>query len=137
MGEKSGRGAALPDSVEAALADGSVRFLGRIDVDELRWLYENTALFLFLTLDEGFGMPTLEALATGAPLLASDIPVFREILGDRATFVDPRDVAAVTASITALMAAPRPPADATAVLDHYTWENAVHRMRAAITEGAR
>jgi glycosyltransferase involved in cell wall biosynthesis len=137
VGEKSGLGASLPDSVQAALADGSVRLMGRIDVEELRWLYENAALFLFLTLDEGFGMPTLEALATGAPLLVSDIPVFREILGDRATFVDPRDVAAVTASIASLVAAPRPPADATAVLEHYTWENAVHRMRAAIVEGAR
>lgn len=137
VGEKSGLGAALPASVEAALADGSVRLLGRIDVEELRWLYENTALFLFLTLDEGFGMPTLEALATGAPLLASDIPVFREIVGDRATLIDPRDVAVVSAAISTLVRSPRPPVDAEAVLGHYTWEKAVHRMRAAISEGIR
>jgi glycosyltransferase involved in cell wall biosynthesis len=136
VGERSGLGAALPASVQAALSDGSVRMLGRIDVEELRWLYENTALFLFLTLDEGFGMPTLEALTTGAPLLVSDIPVFREILGDRATFVDPRDVTAVAEAVSALVRSPRPPANAEAVLERYTWENAVHRMRAAIVESA-
>ncbi len=137
VGERSGLGAALPSSVEDALSDGSVRLLGRIDVDELRWLYENTALFLFLTLDEGFGMPTLEALATGAPMLLSDIPVFHEIVGERARFVDPRDVEAVSEAISALVRDPGSPADAAPVLAHYTWENAVHRMRAAIVAGAR
>lgn len=137
VGERSGLAAALPASVQAALSDGSVRMLGRIDVDELRWLYENTSLFLFLTLDEGFGMPTLEALATGAPLLASDIPVFREILGDRATLVDPRDVEAIAEAVSTLVRSPGPPADATAILEHYTWENAVHRMRAAIVGADR
>lgn len=137
VGEKSGLGAALPTSVEAALSDGSVRLMGRVDVDELRWLYENTALFLFLTLDEGFGMPTLEALATGAPLLVSDIPVFREILGDEAGFVDPRDVEAVARAISSQLADPRPTAKATGILQYYTWDNAAHRMRASIVAGGR
>ncbi len=137
VGERSGRGAALPASVEPALADGSVRLLGRVEVEELRWLYENTDLFLFLTLDEGFGMPTLEAVSTGAPLLVSDIPVFREILGNQASFVDPRDVVAVSRAITSSLATPAPPSEAAAILEHYTWDSAVRRMRAALPVGER
>lgn len=137
VGEKSGREAELPDSVEVAVRSGCVRLIGRVDADELRWLYENTSAFLFLTLAEGFGMPTLEALATGAPLLASDIPVFREILGDQARLVDPRDVEAASDAIAALVRDPRPLADAEDTLSAYTWESSVHRMRAVITEGAR
>ncbi len=48
---------------------------------------------------EGFGMPVLEALAHGAPVLCADIPPFREIAGTAALFVDPLDVAAIAAGI--------------------------------------
>lgn len=134
VGEASGLGVRLSPAAEAARADGSVRLLGRVSTEELRWLYESTALFVFLTLDEGFGMPTLEALAAGAPILASDIPVFREILGDQARLVDPLDRRAIAAAMRELVADPQPPADPAAVLERYTWESVVHRLRAAVLE---
>jgi len=51
------------------------------------------------SLFEGFGMPVLEALAHGAPIVCSDIAPFREIAGDTAVFVDPRDVEAIAAAL--------------------------------------
>ncbi|QHC54253.1 glycosyltransferase family 4 protein [Rathayibacter tanaceti] len=134
VGEASGVRTEFLPAVRAALDDGSVRLLGRIEVEELRWLYENAALFLFLTLDEGFGLPTLEALACGTPTLASDIPVFREILGEHAHLVDPRDGEAIAATIRELVAHPRPALDPAPVLEHYSWDAVVQRLRTAMLE---
>lgn len=52
---------------------------------------------------EGFGLPPLEALATGTPVVASDIPVLREVLGDQATFAPPGDADAWAAAIAATL----------------------------------
>ncbi|NQX10459.1 glycosyltransferase family 4 protein [Microbacteriaceae bacterium VKM Ac-2855] len=137
VGEASGRSAELPDEIRGALDDGSIRLLGRMSDDELRWLYENADVFLFLTLDEGFGMPILEALASRTPMLVSDIPVFRELLGERGRRVDPRDFDAIVAAIREVVRDPQGPIDPTPLLDYYTWENAARRMRAAVMEVVR
>ena len=89
-----------------------------------------------MSLDEGFGIPVLEALHFGAPVVVSDIPVFREILGDRATFVSPLDLGAVAAAIERPgRQAPRPapvdPADL-----GYTWEPGAARGSASGGAGA-
>lgn len=134
VGEASGRAEDLPESMRHAIEDGSVRFLGRVSDDELRWLYLHATVFAFLTLDEGFGMPLLEALSMNTPMLISDIPVFREIVGDRARRVDPRDDEAIAVAMRELVTDPQPPRDAESVLEYYTWENAARRMRAAVVE---
>lgn len=54
------------------------------------------------SLFEGFGLPVLEALANGAPVLCSDIPPFREIAGDHAVFVEPRSIDAIAAGMVAI-----------------------------------
>ncbi len=58
--------------------------------DDLAGYYQNADCFVFPSLYEGFGIPILEAFATGCPVLASDIPVFHEIAGSAALFFDPR-----------------------------------------------
>lgn len=58
---------------------------------ELASLYIHAKALIFPSLMEGFGLPALEALSVGCPVICSDIPVFHEILGDAATFFDPMD----------------------------------------------
>lgn len=58
--------------------------------DELADTYARARLFISCSLEEGFGMPALEAMATGLPVALSAIPVYREIAGDHAVFFNPR-----------------------------------------------
>ena len=133
VGEPGGKAADLPGMAAAAVASGAVRFLGFIDDDELAWLYTNARVFLFLSLDEGFGMPTLEAAQFGCPVVASDIAVFREILGSRARYVPPHDVQAVASAIRDAFEAGRViPVDVEKL--GYSWELTARRIRAAILQ---
>jgi glycosyltransferase involved in cell wall biosynthesis len=68
---------------------------GYVPDDELSSLYENAALFVYPSLYEGFGIPPLEAMSLGCPVILSDIPVFREIFGDAAHYVDPLDAGSI------------------------------------------
>jgi glycosyltransferase involved in cell wall biosynthesis len=104
VGEPEGRTAALSAAARAAVDRGAVLFLDRVDDETLAWLYAHAAVFCYLSLDEGFGLPPLEALHFGAPLLVSDIPVFRETCGDRGRYVDPYDERAIAAALRDMLA---------------------------------
>lgn len=67
-----------------------VEALGAVPEKTLRALYQGAALFVFLSLVEGFGYPPIEGLRAGTPVLCSDIDVFREVCGDLVNYVDPR-----------------------------------------------
>jgi glycosyltransferase involved in cell wall biosynthesis len=120
----------LEPAVQRAIEEGAIRLLGGIDDAELAWLFGHAELFVFLSLDEGFGLPPVEALSFGCPVLASDIPVLRETLGDRATFVDPTDPSAIAAAFQAL---DPPPARSAPVSTD--WGATVRRLRSAIDGG--
>jgi glycosyltransferase involved in cell wall biosynthesis len=76
--------------------------LSAISDDELTGLYAGARAFLFPSLVEGFGLPLLEAMAAGTPVIASDVPVFREIAADCALLADPHSVTAWTTAIRSL-----------------------------------
>jgi glycosyltransferase involved in cell wall biosynthesis len=69
----------------------SVFFLGHADTRDLLHLYNAAEVLVFPSFYEGFGLPPLEAMACGTCVVASDIPVFREILQDAALLVDAND----------------------------------------------
>ncbi len=69
----------------------NVHFLGRIEDEQLVRLYNNAECFIFPSLYEGFGLPPLEAMACGCPVLVSDIPVEREVCGEAAQYFNPLD----------------------------------------------
>lgn len=65
-----------------------VRHLGWLDDGELGHLYRQARAIAIPSLHEGFGLPVLEGMEAGVPVIASDIPAFREVAGDHATLVD-------------------------------------------------
>ena len=70
----------------------NIRFLGRVSDEELLQLYNQASCFIFPSIYEGFGIPPIEAMHCGCPVLAADIPVTREVCGDAALYFNPYDV---------------------------------------------
>jgi glycosyltransferase involved in cell wall biosynthesis len=83
---------ALSRSVARAKEAGHIRITGYVSDRELAALYRNCALFIMASVYEGFGMPVVEAMACGARVALSRIPVFEEIAGNYARYVEPLDV---------------------------------------------
>ncbi len=72
------------------LPERAVRFLGHVPFARLQQVVAQATALLFPSIDEGFGLPPLEALACGTAVVCSDLDVTREVLGDQAAFADPR-----------------------------------------------
>jgi glycosyltransferase involved in cell wall biosynthesis len=83
-----------------------VVFTGFISEGELRWLYENTAAYIFPSLSEGFGLPGLEAMAHGAPVVSSNATCLPEIYGDAAYYFNPIVVSDIAHKIHAVISKP-------------------------------
>ncbi|HSF40598.1 MAG TPA: glycosyltransferase family 1 protein [Thermoanaerobaculia bacterium] len=75
--------------VAAAEREGWLAYLGYVSPGELAALYRNASAVLLPSFYEGFGLPVVEALSAGAPLVLSDIPVLREVAGDAALYAPP------------------------------------------------
>ena len=96
------RGAAPRRAHELGIA-AAVRTLGAVPEEDLVCLYNCADLFVFPSLYEGFGLPPLEAMACGAPVICSDAGALPEVTGDAATHVDPHDVAGLAAAMRATL----------------------------------
>jgi glycosyltransferase involved in cell wall biosynthesis len=82
---------------------GRVRWLGYVPESELVALYAGAELFVYPSRLEGFGLPLLEAMACGAPVVASDVPALREVGGEAACFVPPGDAVALRQAMAQLL----------------------------------
>ncbi len=85
----------MQEKAKSLGVEDQVLFPGYVRDSELVTLYSLAAAFLFPSAAEGFGLPLLEAMATGCPMIVSDIPVFHEIAGDTAVYVPAGDPAAL------------------------------------------
>lgn len=83
---------------------GDLLHLERVPAEELRVLYTHASAFVFPSNYEGFGLPPLEAMQCGAPVIASDIETHRWVLGDAAMYFNPYDMTALAAQIERLVA---------------------------------
>ncbi len=79
-------------------------FTGHVSEGQLRWLYEHCAAYVFPSLSEGFGLPGLEAMAHGAPVVSSNATCLPEIYGQAAHYFDPLDVQAMADAINEVLA---------------------------------
>jgi glycosyltransferase involved in cell wall biosynthesis len=87
---------------KAAIAD-RLRLTGYLKDDELCALYSSCKAFIYPSVYEGFGLPPLEAMACGAPVIAGRIPALQETLGNAALLVEPMDVEALAKAIVGLL----------------------------------
>ncbi|MFJ3958952.1 glycosyltransferase family 4 protein [Arthrobacter sp. NPDC090010] len=137
-----------PESVARTNGGGTsstaIEYLGRVDDQELRRLYASARAFVFPSLYEGFGIPPLEAQASGLPVLASDAAALREVLGSSARYFARQSEESLLAGLREL--------DTDAVLRQkfislgqenaakYSWSysaEAVNGLLSTLTEGAR
>ncbi len=70
----------------------NIKILGPVKPEMLRKYYSNADIFVYLSIDEGFGLPPLEAMACGTNVVVSDIPVFREVYKDYAFYTKDENV---------------------------------------------
>ena len=83
--------------------EGHVDFIGFISDSELKTLYVNARSFIFASLFEGFGIPLIEAMASGTPIVCSDSTSLPEVVGDCALLFNPLDVQNISDSIIQIM----------------------------------
>jgi glycosyltransferase involved in cell wall biosynthesis len=126
--------AGLPGEDDAALKryvsrnhlEDTIRFMGYVGDDDLPQLYANAQLFLFPSITEGFGIPPLEAMRCGIPVVAASASCMPEVLGDAAIWVNPLSVESIAEGIaTALLdkdARSRAIAKGLSRAEQFTWE---------------
>jgi glycosyltransferase involved in cell wall biosynthesis len=93
-------GGALHEAVRRAELQSAVLFPGHVPLEDLRGLYSSCSAFVFPSLYEGFGMPVLEAMACGAPVICSNTSALPEVAGDAAILVEPTSAEAIAAAMT-------------------------------------
>ena len=81
--------------IEKSPARDRIRVTGYVSAEDLAGWYARAAVFAFPSLDEGFGMPVLEAMSAGVPVIASNRSALPEVAGDAAVLVDPDDTEAL------------------------------------------
>jgi glycosyltransferase involved in cell wall biosynthesis len=114
-----------------------VRWLGFVDDDELAALYRGARAVAYPSLYEGFGIPVLEAMACGAPVVTSAGGATEEVAGNAAVLVDPRDTTAIATGIEEAAArASELREKGLARAREYSWDDVARRTRAVYEEAA-
>ncbi len=106
VGGKQGTEFKIRQRAEQLGLGGSVILLGEVDQDLLPALYQGADLFLYPTLYEGFGLPVVEAMASGVAVITSNTSALKEIAEGYAYLVDPLDVAGMGEAIALCMTDP-------------------------------
>ena len=89
----------LETAKKVGIAYEDIVFTGYVTDGQLRWLYQNCAAYVFPSLSEGFGLPGLEAMLHGAPVVSSNSTCLPEVYGDAAEYFDPNNALEMTKKI--------------------------------------
>jgi len=140
IGDEISKLPALRRAVHSHKLHKHVRFLGYLPDDTLAILYRLAAVFVFPSLYEGFGLPPLEAMACGAPVVTSNVSSLPEVTGDAAVLVDPYDVESIADGIARVLSDPALREDmrmkGMARAREFSWERSVARTREIYREVA-
>jgi glycosyltransferase involved in cell wall biosynthesis len=141
IGDEVSKYAALRRAVHRYQLHQYVRFLGYLPEETLAVMYRLAGVFVFPSLYEGFGLPPLEAMASGTPVVTSNVSSLPEVAGDAALLVDPYDPGAIADGIYMVLT------DETTRRDLrrrglerarlFSWETSVRRIRNIYCEAIR
>ena len=98
-GYKGWNNQAIMERIQAAEAEGWLKYLGYVPNEHLPLLYSGARLFTFPSIYEGFGLPVLEAMASGVPVMTSDRASLPEVGGDAVAYVDPEDLGSIAKAL--------------------------------------
>lgn len=111
-------------------------FVGKVSEDDLAALYRGALFLVFPSFYEGFGLPIIEAFASGTPVITSNVTSMPEIAGDAALLVDPNDVGDIAAAIEKLYNSPELRAELVQRgfkrVANFTWDAVADRVKAAV-----
>jgi glycosyltransferase involved in cell wall biosynthesis len=132
IGDDISKYAGLRRAVHTHQLHKYVRFLGYLPEETLAVLYRLAGVFVFPSLYEGFGLPPLEAMASGTPVVTSNVSSLPEVAGDAAVLVDPLDPSAIADGIYRVLTDERLRRDlrrkGLARAAQFSWESSVRRV---------
>ena len=133
IGDEISKLPALRRAVHSHKLHKHVRFLGYLEDETLASLYRLASVFVFPSLYEGFGLPPLEAMASGTPVVTSNVSSMPEVTGDAAILVDPYSVDSIVEGIARVLTDPALSADlrrkGIARAREFSWDRSVQRTR--------
>jgi glycosyltransferase involved in cell wall biosynthesis len=138
IGDEISKYTALRRAVHHHQLHKYVRFLGYLPEETLAVMYRLAGVFVFPSLYEGFGLPPLEAMASGTPVVTSNVSSLPEVAGDAAVLVDPYDPHAIAEGIYQVLTDEQLRRDlrrkGVARAGMFSWEQSVRRVRAIYGE---
>ncbi|MEK6618013.1 MAG: glycosyltransferase family 1 protein [Nitrospirota bacterium] len=138
VGEPVHRFGDIMETARVCGLENRVVCAGRLSVADMRLLYSHAAVFVFPSVYEGFGMPVLEAMACGAPVITSNTTALPEVAGDAAVLVNPEDAEELANEMIRVLenSALRDTLRAKGFqrVKQFTWERAAHRTMAVYRE---
>jgi len=141
IGEEISRFPALRRLVHRHQLHGHVRFFGFVPDATLSVLYRLASVFVFPSLYEGFGLPPLEAMATGVPVITSNVSSLPEVVGDAALLIDPLDPGAIADAMARVLSEPALRAELVRRgyerAKVFSWSRAAARIREVYVEQGR
>ncbi|MCA9332292.1 glycosyltransferase family 4 protein [Candidatus Saccharibacteria bacterium] len=116
----------------------SIVMPGFVSSGELKWLYENTECYILPSLSEGFGLPGLEAMVHGCPLVSSNSTCLPEVYGDAAEYFNPYDIEEMSKSIMRVINGPKTRSnlikEGNKRVKLYSWKTMAEKHLEAFTE---
>ena len=127
-----------PGTLRRDIFDSNVRFLGYVNDEERLRLYREASVLVIASWDEGFGLPALEAMTIGVPVVAADRGSLPEVLGDAGILVDPDDPSAIAVAVGRLLGDPvlrrEQAAKGVKRASTFSWERSADHLLAAFRD---
>lgn len=128
-GGKGWKTEATEAALNNAISEGNdIKHIGFIDQEDSPALYQGASLFVMPSLYEGFGIPILEALASGCPVLAADIPVLKETGGKLASYTNTQNTNEFSAAISKALSTKTNPEDLKCYAESFSWSSNVNKI---------